>query len=158
MLRIRTILHPTDFSPSAAYAWSVACSLARDYGAGLVLVHVQPVSTVGYGEFGMLPPEDVVRDNLEEQLEAIQPADSSLTVKRCILEGDAVRLILDCAEENKCDLIVMGTHGRRGIGRLLMGSVAEAVVRKAPCPVLTLKTPMAEIETGITTQAVAVKE
>jgi nucleotide-binding universal stress UspA family protein len=63
------------------------------------------------------------------------------------VEGDAVHEILTFAKENPCDLIVMGTHGRTGLGRFLMGSVAEGVVRKAPCPVLTVKTPFA-VESG----------
>jgi universal stress protein A len=156
MLKIRTILHPTDFSQHADYAWQVACSLARDYGARLIVVHVLAPPTVGYGEFGMLPPEGADRESVEEQLAAIKPKDSSVGVTCFLLEGHGVTEILRCAKDNQCDLIVMGTHGRKGIGRLLMGSVAEQVVRKASCPVLTVKTPMAEIETGISTQAVPV--
>jgi nucleotide-binding universal stress UspA family protein len=63
-------------------------------------------------------------------------------VEHWIFQGDPATEILAAAEKIKCDLIVMGTHGRTGLGRLLMGSVAEQVVRKAPCPVLTVKTPL----------------
>jgi nucleotide-binding universal stress UspA family protein len=65
-------------------------------------------------------------------------------VERRLVIGDPALEILDEAQESKVDLIVMGTHGRSGLGRLLMGSVAESVVRKAACPVLTVKAPIAE--------------
>jgi len=156
MLKIRSILHPTDFSQNAGFAWQVACSLARDYGARLIVVHVAPDTVVGYGEFGMLPPEAADRESLQNQLATIKPPNSSVAKSCCLLEGDEVKEILQCAKDNQCDLIVMGTHGRTGVGRLLMGSVAEQIVRKASCSVLTVKNPMAEIETGITTKAVPI--
>jgi nucleotide-binding universal stress UspA family protein len=145
MLKIGTILHPTDFSQYSDYAWHMACALARDYGARLVLLHVKPLPAVIYGEFGTLPPEPYDQVHvLEEKLAQLQPTDPGITVERRLVEGEAASEIIRMAEEEGCDLIVMGNHGRTGISRLLMGSVAEQVVRKAPCPVLTVKSPIRE--------------
>jgi nucleotide-binding universal stress UspA family protein len=141
MLPIRTVLHPTDFSPQSDAAFQVACALARDHGAQLVLLHVKPPDIV-YGEGFVLPPDfEAERRALTEQLEAMRPSDSALSVWRVLHEGSPTEEILRAAQEVHCELIVMGTHGRTGVGRLLMGSVAEAVLRRAPCPVLTIKAP-----------------
>jgi nucleotide-binding universal stress UspA family protein len=72
----------------------------------------------------------------------VQPSDPAVKIEHRLAEGDPAREILRVARETGCDLIVMGTHGWTGLGRLLMGSVAEQVVRKATCPVLTVKTPI----------------
>jgi nucleotide-binding universal stress UspA family protein len=139
MLPIRTVLHPTDFSPQAGAAFLVAGALARDYGARLILLHVKPPEIV-YGEGYVLPPDpEVVRKELQEQLDRLQPPGPGLRVERVLREGNPVQGILDTARETRPDMIVLGTHGRTGVSRLLMGSVAEAVLRKAPCPVLTVK-------------------
>jgi nucleotide-binding universal stress UspA family protein len=144
MLAIRTILHPTDFSPQSGAAFQVACALARDYVARLVLLHVHPPDMI-YGEGYVLPPDpEVVREELQEQLDRLRPPDPAIPVERLLREGDAAREILHTAREIGADVIVLGTHGRAGVGRLLMGSVAEAVLRKAPCPVLAVKTPLPE--------------
>jgi nucleotide-binding universal stress UspA family protein len=142
MLAIRTILHPTDFSESSAYAFDLACSLARDYGARLVLVHIREVPILPYGnDFGTLPVQAFEPEALEKELAGLEPTCPGLTVERKVIQGDAGKEIVALAKETKCDLIVMGTHGRTGLGRLLMGSVAEQIVRRAPCPVLTVKMP-----------------
>jgi nucleotide-binding universal stress UspA family protein len=139
MLPIRNILHPTDFSASSAAAFQVACALARDYGARLVLLYVKPPEIV-YGDGFILPPDpEPVRRELFDKLKGLGPVGRDLRVERVLLEGDPAAGILEKARELPCDLIVMGTHGRTGVGRLLMGSVAEAVLRRAPCPVLTVK-------------------
>jgi nucleotide-binding universal stress UspA family protein len=141
MLPIRTILHPTDFSVHSQYAWEMACALARDYGARLLLVHVEAPAPV-FPELGAIPPVPVDRRALEAELAEIKPTDSSLAVSRSLLFGDEPSIINRFAKQNSVDLIVMGTHGRTGLGRLVMGSVAESVLREAPCPVLTIKTPL----------------
>jgi nucleotide-binding universal stress UspA family protein len=79
---------------------------------------------------------------LERQLARIEATDSTLAVTRTLLVGDEASEINRFAKENDADLIVMGTHGRTGLVRLLMGSVAEMVLRHASCPVLTIKTPL----------------
>jgi nucleotide-binding universal stress UspA family protein len=146
MFNIRTILHPTDFSPGADSAWQLACALAHDYKSRLILLHVETPPEVIMGEFGMLPPDLPDREQLQDQLRSIEPTHEKLDVTRFFAAGPAADEILRIAEENGCDLIVMGTHGRSGMERLVMGSTAEEVVRKAACPVLTVKTPLVEID------------
>lgn len=141
MLPIKTIVHPTDFSANSRYAWEVACALARDYGANLLVIHVEPPAP-SYSELGAIPPVPIDRHALERQLAEVKPSDATLSVARTLRFGDEMIEITKFASENEADLIVMGTHGRTGLGRLLMGSVAEAVLRHAPCPVLTVKTPL----------------
>jgi universal stress protein A len=147
MLPIHTILHPTDFSPQSANAFHLACALARDHGARLLLVHVfQPPPVTAFGEFGVVPTdigED--RDQAQASLEAMVPEGARLDVERHLVDGEPAHAIVDFARAHKCSLIVMGTHGRTGFERLLMGSAAEHVVRTAPCPVLTVKTPLPEL-------------
>jgi nucleotide-binding universal stress UspA family protein len=141
---IRTVLHPTDFSERSDYAFRLACSLARDYGARLLLVHVTPTVVVS-GEVVTLPPQPPdVWKALQEQLANLRPPDPNVSVGRHLKEGDPATEILRLAREAKVDVIVMGTHGRTGFGRLLLGSVAEQVVRRAPCPVVTVKAPLPE--------------
>jgi nucleotide-binding universal stress UspA family protein len=145
MLAIHKILHPTDFSRNSDYAFHMACALARDYGARLLVLHVRPLPTAAYGEFGALPPDPAEqREELQMRLEKITPTDQSIAIEHRLAEGEIAWEIIHLADEEKCDLIVMGTHGRTGLSRLLMGSVAEMVVRKATCPVLTVKNPVPE--------------
>lgn len=140
MLPIQTILHPTDFSPQSAYAFRLACSLARDYGARLILAHVHLPAAPYFAEGVPIALDPAAeREALREQLGRLHPDDPLIAVDHRLLEGDPAAEIVTLAREVGCDLIVMGTHGRTGIGRLLMGSVAESILRKAPCPVLTVK-------------------
>jgi nucleotide-binding universal stress UspA family protein len=141
MLPIRTILHPTDFSPEAERAFQLACSLARDYGATLVVLHVFPLP-ISHGEVVARRQPDGVEEALWTRLHGMKPSDPKVTVDYRLEEGNAVPQILRVAGECNCELIVMGTHGRSGLGRLLLGSVAEQVVRQAPCAVLTVRPPL----------------
>jgi nucleotide-binding universal stress UspA family protein len=144
MLAIKTILHPTDFSERAAFAFRLACSLARDYGAQLVVLHVAEPPMAFAGEGVLMLPTAVDMQQLRERLQQLRSLDPKIQVDHLLVEGVAATEILRVAEETKCDVIVIGTHGRTGLGRLLMGSVAEQVVRRAPCPVVTAKTPLPE--------------
>lgn len=138
MLPIRTVLHPTDFSERSDNALQLACALARDYEARLVIVHVEATPTIVYGE-GVVPPDpEILFQQAKEKLDRLRVADANLRVERRFEEGDPASVILRVAGEINADLIVLGTHGRTGLARLLMGSVAEQVVRKASCPVLTV--------------------
>lgn len=139
MLTLRTILHPTDFSPEAERAFQLACSLSRDHGSRLILLHVAPGREVLLGEFGMppSPPEDDAA--LQQRLQSLHCDSPPIVVDRLLVQGEPAEQILAAARDSRCDLIVMGTHGRSGLPRLLMGSVAEAVLREAPCPVLIVK-------------------
>jgi nucleotide-binding universal stress UspA family protein len=142
MLPIKTILHPTDFSKPSEAALRFACSLARDYQARLLLLHViEP--PVYYGELGMSVPLPAdFNESLNRRLTALVPADWALPVETLLIEGGASKEILRVAEERLCNLIVLGTHGRTGLSRVLLGSVAEDVIRHSRVPVLTLKTPV----------------
>lgn len=142
MLSIRSILHPTDFSEPSRSAFRLACSLARDSGAHLVALHVIPPPVMFTGEGVLLPPPPAQDwDGMQERLQQLTSLDPKVHLEHRLAQGDASSEILRAAMELQCDLIVMGTHGRTGLGRLLMGSVAEQVLRRAPCPVLTVKTP-----------------
>ena len=142
MLAVNTILHPTDFSERSQYAFWLACSLARDYGARLIVLHVVAAPAVVYGEGVVVPPNpEELRAAAQEELDRLQAPRADVRAERRLAEGDAVEETLRVAQEANADLIVMGTHGRTGLGRLLMGSVAEQVVRRASCPVLTVKAP-----------------
>jgi nucleotide-binding universal stress UspA family protein len=144
MLALKTILHPTDFSPQSEHAFHLACSLARDHGGRLLLLHVAPGREVVMGEFGMPPPATDETEAVKRRLQQIRPRGPALPIERMVVQGDPVDQILAAARESQCDLIVMGTHGRTGLRRLLMGSVAEQVTRNAACPVLTVKSDVAE--------------
>jgi nucleotide-binding universal stress UspA family protein len=142
MLPIRTILHPTDFSEQAQHAFAAACSLARDHGAQVVVVYIRAPAVVAYGEMGPIVTDPVVTpDDVKAKLAGLHLPDPGVDVEYRVAEGEPATEINRLASEVKANLIVMGTHGRTGLGRLLMGSVAEAVLRRAPCPVLSLKSP-----------------
>jgi nucleotide-binding universal stress UspA family protein len=141
MHAIRTILHPTDFAPASGEAFHLACALARDYGARLVVLHVMPPSAAPLLD---APPPDPSRP--AEAQEALRgrfpwprPSSADVALDCRVAEGDADSEILRLAQASRCDLIVMGTSGRTGLGRLLLGSVAESVLRRAACPVLVVK-------------------
>ncbi len=143
MLAIQTILYPTDFSETSRYAFQLACSLARDHGARVIALHVAPPpQTVN---FEGMPPSPALpvgyQEDLKNKLREFSAASVEVQVEPRLEEGFAATEIVRVAREVPCDLIVMGTHGRTGLGRLLLGSVAEHVLRKAPCPVLTVKAP-----------------
>lgn len=132
-MRIRKILLPLDYSEWAAEATQIACDLARQYGAELHLLHViepwQPAV--------MATPEPYPTQRAAETLKQVSlPPCGAKPTRRAIRVGDVYPQIIDYAQQEQVDLIVMGTHGRTGMSRLLLGSVAENVVRHAPCPVL----------------------
>lgn len=148
MKLIQTILHPTDFSESAQHAFRLACSLARDHAARLVVMHVTPLQYPFVGEMIAVPPfdptdGDAERERLLEKLEEMKPTYGGFPVEYRLEEGEAVERILAVAADVDAGLIVVGTHGRTGLKRLLMGSVAEHLVRQAPCSVLAVKAPTA---------------
>lgn len=145
MQTIRKILHPTDFSESSSYAFQLACSLARSQGAAVHVVHVakQPVVAAVEGTDPAAPLR--YREEWTEKLLGVRPDDPGIPVDHLLLfGGDPGAEILRAAQRIGADLIVLGTHGRTGLGRLLMGSVAEQVVRRAQCPVVTVKGPPIE--------------
>jgi nucleotide-binding universal stress UspA family protein len=139
---IRSVLHATDFSGPCAEAFRVACELAGDQSARLTVVHVAvppPIAPMNQPAPPPLPEDP--RGKLEELLRVAQASAPGLQADYRVERGDAAPRIVSAAQETRCDLIVMGTHGRTGLGRVLMGSVAEQVLRTAPCPVATVKVP-----------------
>src|SRR6516225_9955998 len=112
MLPLRTILHPTDFSERSGYALRLACSLARDLGARLIVLHVVHTSLAaekrGFGQ------------DLGEELNRMEIPDLKPPAERRLEEGDPATEICRVANEAGCELIAIGTHGRTGLGRLLM--------------------------------------
>jgi nucleotide-binding universal stress UspA family protein len=139
MFPISRILHPTDFSKPSVHAFELACALARDYGAQLIVLHVISPPTVVFTEGAVPPDMDFLINDVRARLDQLRAPDPSITFERRIAQGQAVDSILQAIQELDVDLVVLGTHGHTGLKRLLMGSVAEQILRKAPCPVLTVK-------------------
>ena len=148
MAEINKILYPTDFSDLSAYALGYAALLAERLGAALHCIHVVDdsyqywlsleVTTIPAG-----PPVAELIDASAKQLDTFlaDKVPPGVTVTKKILIGRPFVEIVRCARAEKVDLIVTGTHGRSGLSHVLMGSVAEKVVRKSPCPVLTVRHP-----------------
>jgi len=145
MLTFRTILHPTDFSESSDIAFRLACSLAKAHGGKVHVLHVAKHLIISPVE-GVVPPEpEQYQEELTARLHEMRAEDPGTPVEHRLLFGaDPIAEILRVAQAIKADLIVMGTHGRTGLGRFVMGSVAEQVVRRASCPVVTVKKPLPE--------------
>ncbi len=140
-MKAKTILFPTDFSHTGDAAMELATMLARDSGARLLIVHVEePPLAYGGGELYYGIPEPATED-LKKMLVDVKPSDPQVSYEHRLITGDPASAMVKLAEEEGVDMIVLGTHGRTGLLRLLMGSVAEAVVRRAKCPVLTFKQP-----------------
>jgi len=154
-MTVKNILVPTDFSAGSQEAVRYAFDLASSLGASLHIMHVleNPFAPGAFMEMYAPPPAEYFND-LERQAEA--RLRSSLTeeqLARVRVElstrlGNPVAEILDRLEEEpNIDLVVMATHGRGGVARLLMGSVTEKIIRTAPCPVLTLREHPRDVET-----------
>jgi nucleotide-binding universal stress UspA family protein len=142
---MHTILYTTDFSDSSKSALPLAYSLARDHGARLIVLHVLPAGTyelVNLAQLGQGESAQQFDDDIRHDLQRIQPPDDRVAMEYKLAKGDPAATIVKVAEETACDLIVLGTHGRTGLKRVLMGSVAEHVMRSAPCPVLVVKGPL----------------
>ena len=135
----RTILVPTDFSSASDAALPHAATLARQSGARLLIVHVEePPMAYGGGElYYGLPEPDSAR--IAAMLEKVTPSDPAIAFTHRLAMGDPASEICRIAADEKAEMIVLGTHGRTGMFRLLMGSVAESILRHAPCPVLVYR-------------------
>lgn len=141
-MNISHVLCPIDFSPLSDVALAHATALAKQFGATLHFVHVyEPVFADGYME-GMspAPPAPADLQPINDRLESLckTAADDQIECCHDLIFGFPAGSLVGYATTNDVDLIVMGTHGRSGASRLLLGSVAEAVVRAAHCPVLTV--------------------
>jgi nucleotide-binding universal stress UspA family protein len=132
MIHVKKILYPTDFSSYSTQAYFHAVALAENHNASLTIVYVYApgADTEGQG-----------RRYWRNQLEQVRPANQRIPVHHVFLEGDPATEIVRYSRDAGIDLIVLGTHGRTGVERLLMGSVAEQVMRGAACSVLVVKLP-----------------
>ena len=135
----KTIVFPTDFSTASDAALEHAATLARQSGARLLIVHVEePPLAYGGGElyYGLPEPNS---ERILKMLEDVKPADPAVPYAHRLTMGDPAGEVVRIAADEHAEMIVLGTHGRTGMTRLLMGSVAEAIVRRAPCPVLVYR-------------------
>lgn len=152
MIALRVIILPTDFSEYAAEATRYACALADRFGAELHVLHVIHDVPTNLPDFGMGLAMPAVRENLgdrKDRLEEAAIAELAKVLPAGWEQGKRVVLgtrfgvpfveIVRYAKEHRADLIVLSTHGRSGLPHVLLGSVAERVVRKSPCPVLTVR-------------------
>jgi universal stress protein A len=140
-MNIKKILFSTDFSHTGDAALAMATALARDSGATILIVHVEePPAAYGNGEmyYGMMEP---ATEELKIMLKDVVPKDPNVAFEHRLISGDPATAISRLAESEGVDMIILGTHGRTGLMRAVMGSVAEAIVRHAACPVLTFKQP-----------------
>ena len=146
MITLKNILVPSDFSECSGQAMRYGLELARKFDATLHLVHVvqdpatQPWATEGFA----MPLLEVTEEWLKEaetRLTASVPEADRSRVRVSSLLGAVYPEVLRYAQDEEIDLIVMGTHGRGGVSHLLLGSIAEKMVRRSPCPVLTVRHP-----------------
>lgn len=146
MTEFRRILHPTDFSPASRAAFTKAVELARASRAELILAHVlSPVMPMMGSEY--VSPrvlDDLTRSTRAEaarqlQILAARAKKPGVRVSTRLVEGTPFTAIAKLARSTRSDLVVVGTHGRSGLSKLFLGSVAERVVGTAPCPVLTVR-------------------
>lgn len=136
----KIVLHATDFSEGSKHAFAVACDLACPAQGKVVVMH--GLAPGVRASLEIPPPPELEQERKEEarrQLHRVLPTSSSVTVEHRLVIGEEVDAILDTAKQIKADVIVMGTHGRSGLKRMVLGSVAEQVVRRADCPVLTVR-------------------
>lgn len=152
LVKVSSILLPTDFSDCASFALPYAAGIARATGASLLCLHVVETAVPAVGYAGMSEPlpigdlSEQLEDSAERELPKIAAGEAcaGLNVEEEIVHGDAATEIVRVAKERGVDLIVVSSHGRTGLGRILFGSTAEAVVRHATCPVLVVKPPPEE--------------
>lgn len=150
--QFRTILFAADLSARSYQAFRVACSLASEGATRLVVVYVKEEfhivePLVGFGEVGgvaaslgdAVPRDEVISERLRQFYVPTHPIETVYLIR----DGEPADAILRAAHEVGSDLIVMGTHGRTGLDRFLLGSVAEAVLRRAHCPVVTVRASLA---------------
>ncbi|HDQ40840.1 MAG TPA: universal stress protein [Desulfonatronum sp.] len=144
MLSIKKILCPVDFSPVSEKVAEYARTLALPLNAEIIVIHVVPSGTI-YADFG-IPLSSMetfcttmITEGEKSLVEFTQKHFPEMEVRAKVTCGDFSEEILQCAREQAVDMIVMGTHGRKGMDRILFGSVAEKVLRHAPCPVVAVR-------------------
>jgi len=144
-MQLKTILFPTDFSQGARAAMDHAISLAQDYESKLILLYViQDISIAEWYIPSSLSVTDLIEDMQKSAWKEMdkwgeEVSDKVKSVEKMVVRGVPFVEIIKTAKGKNADLIVIGTHGRTGIDHMLFGSTAEKVVRKAACPVLTVR-------------------
>ena len=145
-MTVHHVLVPMDFSPYAEHALDYAIALAQKLQARVTLLHVIQPPLIAGADMGVWPSptfvvelEAAITSDMEGYLARV--TDAGLTGEIVVIHGNPSQEILDTARQRQVDLIVMGTHGRTGLPHALLGSVAERVVRSAPCPVLVTRHP-----------------
>ena len=146
-MEIKSILFPTDFSEGSSQALKYAIDMAKKYGAKLHIVHM--IYDIAKASGWYVPHGSVdemykdIQDGAKKELEkfGVEEFSGMKDIERTVLMGVPHEEIMNFAKKNKIDLIIMGTHGRSGIDRILFGSTAAQVVSYAPCPVLTVRVP-----------------
>ena len=139
----KTILVPTDFSVAAETALDHALALAAKLGAKVYVLHTYELPIVGFPDGALVASAEIASRIVNGAQEALNACiakrkESGVVIEPLLSQGDAREVILATARDVSADLVVMGTHGRRGIARALIGSIAEAIVRVSPVPVLTV--------------------
>lgn len=143
MLAIKRILVATDFSVAAETALDDAIALASTLGARIYLVHAYQLPVVGFPD-GVLVPVSAIASGIVTSAEKALAAcvarhrESSVEIAPLLRQADPREAVLAVAKEVSADLVIMGTHGRQGLARAIIGSVAESVVRSSPVPVMTV--------------------
>ena len=154
MIDVNRILFPTDFSETASYAKTYACDLANRFDAQLHALHIIHNAALEVPDFGMGLAFPAYVENLPKQRKEMEQAALKSLCKEManvakleqevvydVQFGQPFLSIIDYATEHEIDMIVLGTHGRTGVSHVLLGSVAERVIRRASCPVLTVRLP-----------------
>jgi nucleotide-binding universal stress UspA family protein len=147
VIKLRKLLVPTDFSDSARHAFNYGLSFAGEYKAELVLLHVVENLTVGYAsDLFPVPMAEVFQEisgyaKTELTKLAEEARARGVSVSELVVQGKPSAEIIRHAAENEVDMIVLGTHGKGMLDQALFGSTTERVVRRAPCPVLTVRKP-----------------
>ena len=141
-MNIRKIIYATDFSSCCDTAMQYATAFASAANARLLIVHVDdetPGLVIGNVGYGYLPQIDQIAQQQLEKLKSIKPESATVVYEHHFLRGNVADEIINFSQEQEADLIVIGSHGASGIGRLLLGSVAEAIIRRSTCPVLAVR-------------------
>jgi len=153
MIQMSKILHPTDFSEPSKHALDYAVGFAEKFGAKIYIVHViEEIASSMYFDMLKTPPLAQLMQDIERQAEKAMANLLTAEVRErieteyLIRRGAAFLEVVRCADEVDADLIVCGTHGRTGLKHALFGSVAEKIIRKASCPVLSVRHPEHKFE------------
>jgi nucleotide-binding universal stress UspA family protein len=147
-MEIKGILFPTDFSEGSAQALQYAVDMSKRYGAKLYVVHV--IYDIAKATGWYVPHVSMdemykdIQEGAKKELErfGVEELSGVKNVERRVITGVPHEEIINFVRANKIDLVIMGTHGRKGIDKILFGSTAAQVVRHAPCPVLTVRLPV----------------